>query len=122
MIEGGCHCGRVRFTLKAAPAEVTRCNCSICTKLGSLCGYCAPEDFAIVQGEDALSSYCWGDRMLDFRFCSHCGCHVHWQARPERLAECFPEGSPHKIGFNARLIDGIERGTLKTVDWDGRNA
>ena len=122
MIEGGCHCGRVRFALMAAPVEVKRCNCSICTKLGSLCAYCAPDDFAILAGEDALSTYCWGDRMLDFRFCSHCGCHVHWRARPERIAECFPEGTPHRLGYNARLVEGIDIAALPVIDWDGRSA
>ena len=122
MIEGGCHCGQVRFTLAHAPTVLKRCNCSICTKLGSLCGYCPPDEFRISAGEDGLSSYCWGDRMIDFRFCGTCGCHVHWRARPERFGECFPEGSSPRIGYNARLIEGLDIQVLPVDHWDGRSA
>ena len=33
-MEGGCHCGRVRFRVTADLDGVTICNCSICTKKG----------------------------------------------------------------------------------------
>jgi hypothetical protein len=35
-MEGGCHCGRVRFRVTAELDRVTYCNCSMCTKKG--CG------------------------------------------------------------------------------------
>ena len=35
--QGGCHCGRVRFEVRAAPdINVSECNCSICYKSGML--------------------------------------------------------------------------------------
>jgi len=49
MITGGCHCGRVRFALPALPAEVTRCNCSICAKLGALWAYYPPDALEITR-------------------------------------------------------------------------
>ena len=33
-MEGGCHCGRVRFRITADLDGVTICNCSICTMKG----------------------------------------------------------------------------------------
>jgi hypothetical protein len=33
---GGCHCGRVRFRVQGDLADVTDCNCSMCTKKGIL--------------------------------------------------------------------------------------
>lgn len=56
---GSCHCQRVRFTVAATPTEVNRCSCSICTRLGALRAYYRPEEFAVTEGEDALSSYSW---------------------------------------------------------------
>ena len=35
-MEGGCHCGRVRFRVTADLTRVTDCNCSICSKKGFL--------------------------------------------------------------------------------------
>lgn len=121
MVTGSCHCGRVRFAVSRLPAEVTKCNCSICSKLGSLCVYYPPEDFEILEGEAALRAYSWGDQMLDFRFCRSCGCHVHWQARAGREADCFPEGTPPKLGVNARLIDGLDVEALPMRLVDGRS-
>jgi len=34
--EGGCHCGRVRFRIRADLGTIGECNCSICTKKGIL--------------------------------------------------------------------------------------
>jgi hypothetical protein len=33
---GGCHCGRVRFRIRADLGTIGECNCSICTKKGIL--------------------------------------------------------------------------------------
>jgi hypothetical protein len=115
---GGCHCGTVRFAMAAAAVEATRCTCSICTKMGSLCTYCPPGDFRVTAGEEALSVYSWGDRMLDFRFCSICSCMVHWRVKPERFADAFGDG-PGKVGVNARLLDGFVEGALRVRVFEG---
>ena len=54
---GGCHCGRVRFEVKAPPAiTATQCNCSICSKTGYLHLIVARDDFHLLQGGDALAA------------------------------------------------------------------
>ena len=55
--EGGCHCGRVRFRVKAELVAATECNCSICTKKGFLHLVVPPEDFELVQGREELTTY-----------------------------------------------------------------
>lgn len=117
---GSCHCGRVRFTVPSMPREVKACRCSICRKLGSLCAYCHPDAFRLAAGSAAaLSSYSHGDRMIAFRFCATCGCSTHWHALPERFDECFPEGSPPRIGYNARLLDGFDVRVVTVIESDG---
>ena len=56
--EGGCHCGRVRFEVRALPIiNVSQCNCSICSKAGHL-GMIVPRDrFTLVSGEECLTEY-----------------------------------------------------------------
>ena len=34
MHQGSCHCGAVRVTLPATPVVATRCNCSLCRRIG----------------------------------------------------------------------------------------
>lgn len=121
-ITGSCHCGRVRFTMATPPAEVTRCNCSICSKLGALWTYCPPEDFTVIEGETALTPYSWGDQYLDFRFCGSCGCMVQWRMKPEFLETVWPSPADRKTGINARLIDGLDAETLPVREVDGRGA
>ena len=53
-MEGGCHCGRVRFRVTADLDGVTICNCSICTKKGIWHLIVPPERFELLSGQDAL--------------------------------------------------------------------
>src|SRR6185437_3480423 len=55
--EGGCHCGRVRFRIRADLAGLLECNCSICTKKGILHLIVPPEQFELLQGEEDLATY-----------------------------------------------------------------
>jgi len=47
-MNGGCHCGRVRFRVTADLDDVTYCNCSICTKKGFLHLIVPPEQFELL--------------------------------------------------------------------------
>jgi hypothetical protein len=87
---------------------VTQCNCSICAKLGALWAYYPPDALEITRGDDVLVPCRWGDELIDIRFCGTCGCTMHWRARAGREHECFPEGTPRKLGVNARLIDDLD--------------
>jgi hypothetical protein len=55
--QGGCHCGAVRFEVAADIAQVTDCNCSVCTKKGFLHLIVEPEKFQLLKGADALVAY-----------------------------------------------------------------
>lgn len=104
--QGACHCGAVRFEVADRPTSVKECDCSICSKLGVLWAYCPPSDFRVTSGAELRGSYVWGDKMIAFRFCPHCACMVNWEALPDR--DAFADGSPPKVGFNARLIAGLD--------------
>lgn len=103
---GGCDCGAVRFELDVAPTVVNECDCSFCRKLGMLWAYFPPTSFRLVAGTDASASYTRGDKVIAFRFCPRCGCMVSWEALPDR--DIFADGSPPKVGVNARLIEGLD--------------
>jgi hypothetical protein len=38
MLNGTCHCGKVRIDVPACPDTLILCNCSICRRYGVLCG------------------------------------------------------------------------------------
>ena len=54
-MEGGCHCGRVRFRVTADLDGVTICNCSICTKKGIWHLIVPPERFELLQRRRTIS-------------------------------------------------------------------
>ena len=110
--EGGCHCGQVRFRAKADLTDVGECNCSICTKKGILHLPVLPENFRLLQGEDALSTYQFNTNTAKHTFCRHCGIHAFY----------VPRSDPDKISVNARCLDRIDAAALRPSRFfDGRN-
>jgi hypothetical protein len=91
-VEGTCHCGAVRYTVARAPETVMDCNCSTCRRRGTLWAHYSPKD---VQVSGPTSVYIWGDRMLEFHFCTVCGCVSHSSPIDK---------SADRMGVNARLM------------------
>jgi hypothetical protein len=72
LIESSCHCGGVRHSVNRAPEEAGDCNCTLCRRYGALWAYYSPKDVQVTN--DATDIYMWGDRMIEFHRCKHCGC------------------------------------------------
>jgi hypothetical protein len=109
--EGGCHCGRVRFRVTANLDRVTYCNCSICSKKGFLHLIVAPEQFDLLRGKEALTTYRFNTGTAQHTFCSTCGIHPFY----------VPRSDPDKIDVNARCLDGVDVAELTIAEFDGRN-
>ena len=110
--EGGCHCGRVRFRIRADLAGLLECNCSICTKKGILHLIVPPEQFELLRGEEDLATYQFNTNTAKHTFCRHCGIHPFY----------VPRSDPDKISVNARCLEGVDTPSLKpTRFFDGKN-
>ena len=96
--EGGCHCGRVRFRVTADLSRVTYCNCSMCSKKGFLHLIVQPEEFELLSGKDALTTYRFNTGVAQHTFCSTCGIHPFY----------VPRSDPDKIDVNVRCLDGVD--------------
>ena len=94
LLQGSCHCGAVRLTLPSAPEKATKCNCSLCRRLGGLWAY---YEFGTVKVEghpEHTAGYVWGDKTLRNVRCAHCGCSTHWEP-------LVPEaGARHGVNLN----------------------
>lgn len=110
---GTCHCGRVRITLPGPPAEVTQCNCSLCSKTGFQ-GIYYPAEAVTIEGE--FEDYVRADSnpaFLSNHRCKDCGTPTHWTP----LA-----GPPHeRIGINARLFEPGTFNGVPVKHVDGRS-
>jgi hypothetical protein len=110
-MQGGCHCGRVRFRVTADLDRVTVCNCSICSKKGFLHLIVPPGQFDLVSGKDELTTYTFNTGVAKHTFCKHCGIHAFY----------VPRSDPDKIDVNARCIDDIDLAALSLNYFDGKN-
>lgn len=95
MIDASCHCGAVRFTADAAPAEVNVCECSICRRYGALWAYYDPARVAFAGDNGPTDIYMWNEHRLEFHRCRTCGCLTHWRAVDANVP-C--------IGVNTRMM------------------
>ena len=109
---GGCHCGRVRFEVDApANIEVTRCNCSICTKTGFLHLIVSNKDFRLTGGEDLLETYTFGTGTAKHLFCRRCGVKSFY----------IPRSHPDGVSVNVNCLDEGTIASMDVTDFDGQN-
>ena len=111
---GSCHCGAVRFEAELSLDNLSKCNCSVCTKINGAGTFAKPDGFRLLAGEDALGSYAWGAKISTRHFCKHCGVHCFGKGHLAELGGDF-------VSVNANTLDEIDPNTFPTIHWDGRH-
>jgi hypothetical protein len=109
---GGCHCGAVRFAVRA-PARLTvqRCNCSMCARTGFEHLIVPAADFELLSGAEQLSTYTFHTGTARHLFCRICGIKSFY----------VPRSNPDGYSVNLRCLDP---GTVEAVhyeEFDGQN-
>ena len=111
-LQGGCHCGRVRFEVDAAPGfAVLDCNCSICRMTGFLHLIVPAASFRLLSGAGDLVEYTFNTGAAKHRFCRHCGIKSFY----------VPRSHPHGFSVNARCLDDIDLSALQVIAFDDRD-
>jgi hypothetical protein len=117
LLEGACHCGAVKLRLPAMPEKATRCNCSLCRRLGSVWAYFEPGTVRIEGHPQNTEEYIQGDRTLRTVRCKTCGCATHWEPLdPKRNPRHgvnlnnFPPGLLERV--EVRRFDGADTWTF----------
>jgi len=110
--QGGCHCGAVRFKVRAA-ANITasRCNCSICSMIGFLHLIVPAADFQLLTDKDAISEYRFNTGTARHLFCKTCGVKSFYVPRSN------PDG--YSINVNC-LVPGTVQ-SIEIEEFDGQN-
>jgi hypothetical protein len=111
VLEGGCHCGAVRYRVTLRARRGVDCNCSMCTKKGYLHLIVAEEDFELLRGTDAITTYTFGTHTAQHHFCSQCGVHSYYR----------PRSHPDSIDVNIRCLDGVDVSDFELYSFDGRH-
>jgi hypothetical protein len=108
---GSCHCGKVTIKVEGELTSALSCNCSICSKRGSLLWF-VRRDQLEVTGESELTTYTFNKHVVKHRFCKHCGVLPFGEA-PD------PKGVAH-AAINIRCLDNFEFEKVPVQTYDGR--
>lgn len=109
---GGCHCGAVRFKVRAPQRiDAISCNCSICKKTGFLHLIVAAEDFSLISGDDYLSKYTFNTGVAQHLFCSVCGVKSFY----------VPRSHPDGYSVNVNCLELDAKADVHVCDFDGAN-
>jgi hypothetical protein len=110
---GGCHCGAVRYRVQAKLDGAITCNCSICSKTGSMLTFVPARQLELLSGQDDLIDYQFGKKRIHHLFCRRCG--IRSFARGTG-----PDGS-EMAAVNVRCLDGVDLGAVPLRPFDGKN-
>jgi len=112
--EGGCHCQAVRFRVSGLNLDKTiTCNCSRCSKLGSVLSFLPTESFDLLSGEDKLSDYQFNKKVIHHLFCSICGV--------QSFSRGVGPGGQPMVGINVRCLDDVDVEDLNSGKFDGKS-
>jgi hypothetical protein len=118
-IQGSCHCGATRFELSEAPAGVTRCTCTLCSKRGALWAYYTPAQFHLTTPVENIATYRWGSRTVKHHFCASCGCGTYSESPDWSSGK--PDFDNPRVGVNSRLLDDFDLDAVTIAVIDGKN-
>jgi hypothetical protein len=111
--DGGCHCGKVRFRATVDADRVISCNCSICSKRGTLLAFTTPDHFSLASGADALTEYRFNTRNIRHLFCKTCGIASFSRGSA-------PDGKP-MVAVNVRCLDDFDLDAPEIMPFDGKS-
>ncbi|HVJ19300.1 MAG TPA: GFA family protein [Polyangiaceae bacterium] len=111
--KGRCHCRQLQFEVDVdLSAGVTRCNCTLCTKLGATGVIVKPAAFRALSDEKTLGQY--GNPVATRFFCPKCSIYAYGRGHLAELGGDF-------VSVNVNTLDDIEHAELEVSHWDGRH-
>jgi hypothetical protein len=109
---GSCHCGKVAYEVEGEIGPVIECNCSICSRKGSLLWFVPRASLRLLTPEEGASEYLFNKHRIHHRFCATCGIHPY-------AVGTDPKGN-EMAAINVRCLEGVEPSNLQVKPFDGR--
>ena len=111
--KGSCHCGAIRFEVEGQIDGALACNCSICSRKGSLLWFVPRDKLRLLTPEDAASTYLFNKHVIQHRFCPTCGIHPY--------GEGPGPGEGRMAAINLRCLEELDLGKVQVTHFDGRS-
>jgi len=113
LYRGSCHCGRVAYEVEGEIQGVFACNCSMCSRKGSLLWFVPREKLRLTTPEGNASEYLFNKHLIHHRFCPACGIHPY-------AVGTDPKGRA-MAAINVRCLEGVDPAGLEVKQFDGRS-
>jgi hypothetical protein len=110
---GSCHCGKVAYDVEGELTGAIACNCSICSRKGSLLWFVPRSSFRLLTPEEEAGSYTFNRHHIRHRFCRTCGMHPYAEGTD-------PKGNP-MAAINVRCLEGVDLEAVPVQHFDGRS-
>lgn len=110
--KGSCHCGAIAFDAEGELKEVMACNCSICSRKGSLLWFIPRDKFRLRTPEEKLATYTFNKHVIKHHFCSTCGIHP--------FAEAADKSGKPMAAINVRCLEDFDFASLPVKHFDGK--
>ena len=111
--KGSCHCGKVAFEVEGEITGAMACNCSMCSRKGSLLWFVPRQNLRLLTPEDAASTYTFNKHVIKHRFCPTCGIHPYGEG-------VDPKGN-RMAAINIRCLEDIDLASVLVKNFDGRS-
>lgn len=112
--QGSCHCGAVRFHVELdLDQPAITCNCSICTRSGTMLSFVPPSQFTLDQGEPNLTDYQFNKMKIHHLFCKTCGIKTFGRG-------ITPDGKD-VVAINVRCLENIDLAQVPTHQVNGKD-
>jgi hypothetical protein len=112
--QGSCHCGKIAFEVEGDLTGAMACNCSICTRKGSLLWFLPRDKMKLLTPESDLATYTFNKHAIQHRFCQTCGIHPFGEG-------IDPQGN-HMVAINIRCLEGVDLDRIPVKYFNGRAA
>jgi len=113
LYKGSCHCGKITFEVEGELTGVVSCNCSICSRRGSLLWSVPRDGLKLLTPEEDIATYTFNKHVFVHRFCPTCGVHPYAED---------PASTDERMAYiNIRCLENVDLTAIPIYDFDGRS-
>jgi hypothetical protein len=109
---GSCHCGDVAFEVEGEVDSAISCNCSMCSRKGSLLWFAPREQFRLLTPDENAATYEFNKHVIKHRFCRRCGMHPYAEG-------VDPKGN-RIAAVNLRCLEDFDLASVKVQEFNGK--
>jgi hypothetical protein len=111
--KGSCHCGNIKFEVEGELTDAIACNCSICSRKGSLLWAVPRDNLRLLTSEEGIGSYTFNKHVIKHRFCLTCGINPYSEA-------VDPKGN-RMAAINIRCLPDVDLTSIPVKNFDGKS-